>query len=173
MNRSITTRLSVTTISATTYGAPQTCLQPQTCCLFISTDSASSFPQTSQILVLPHTCLHRPAFPDLAKIFPREIHPTLSIEPSSSRKHKSSQSGATWLLEGAPPLHLPQNHRALLVSCSFQNFPSLVVHPCSLIGSPKVTIVNHHILWGCHAPFTNPCPNESSFMPLHRTRSPK
>jgi hypothetical protein len=103
-------------------------------------DSASSFPQTSQISVLPHTCLHRPAFPDLAKIFPREIHPTLSIEPSSSRQHKSSQSGATWLLEGAPPLRLPQNHRALLVSLSCQNFPSLVVHPCSLIGSPKVTI---------------------------------
>jgi hypothetical protein len=44
-----------------------------------------------------------------------------------------------------------QEH-ALLVFLSFQNFPSLVMNPCSLIGYPKFTIVNHHVIFGCRAP---------------------
>jgi hypothetical protein len=82
---------------------------------------------------LPHTCLHILVFPGLAKIFPREIHRSMFIKPSSSRKHKSSLSGVTWLLEGAPPLHLPQNHSSLLVSLSSYFF--WLCSPCFYMDS--------------------------------------
>jgi hypothetical protein len=81
IHRFITPRLSVATISTTSCGAPQTCPQPQTCCLFISTDF-TDFSFTSH---MPPTDL----FPDFPKINPKEARPTLSTE-STSRQHKSS-----------------------------------------------------------------------------------
>jgi hypothetical protein len=47
----------------------------------------------------------------------------------------------------------------------------MVVSPCSLIGSPKVTIMNHPILWGCRAPLRTHV--QTNRHTPSRTRSPK
>jgi hypothetical protein len=78
-------------------------------------------------------------------IVPIETHPPFSNQSTSSH-HNSSRSGATWLLEGAFPLCLPYNCRVIFFSLSCKKLSSFILHPCSLIGSPKVIIVNIHVL---------------------------
>jgi hypothetical protein len=63
----------------------------------------------------PHTL-----FPYLSKIFPREFQAVFSINLSSSRKQNPTQSGVTWLLEGAPSLCFPRSHSSLLSPSSFK-----------------------------------------------------
>jgi len=108
-NMFVPPRLSSATVSATTYNAPQTCPQPQTCCPFVP----QTFTKLTQILVLPHTCLQH----TYVSILPQNI-----LEPPTLGFFSSIL------------VVMPQSCLALDL---FPNlllifFPSLVVHHCSL-----------------------------------------
>jgi len=63
-------------------------------------------------------------------------------------------SNSNRILKGSLYLHLPQNHRALPTLLFFQVLSSYLpwLWSLDLICIPKVSSVNYHILWGCHAP---------------------
>jgi hypothetical protein len=123
----------ITPIFTTSYSAPHTYTQPK-----LVVPSLSNFTKLIQTLILPHTCLNQTCVSRL----PQNILmcPTLGYLSSILQLWLSST--------------LPQNFTSDLFSCSCspKSSPSLVVCPCALIGTPKVTNVKHHILWVCCTP---------------------
>jgi hypothetical protein len=62
----------------------------------------SSFPQTSQILILPHTCLQQTCISRLPQNHPKRSSPN-SVHRIHLKATQVLPCGATWLLEGARP----------------------------------------------------------------------
>jgi hypothetical protein len=133
IHRFVTPRLSITTVFTTSYGAPQMCPQPQTCCPFVTRlhQVNTDFGSTS----------HMPP-----------------IDLCFQTSPKSPRASHPWLLVfhlGSSASVLPCL-RTLPQTCSLQillpKLPSLVVRPCALIGTPRVTNVKCHVLWVCHTP---------------------
>jgi hypothetical protein len=98
----------------------------------------TDFTKLTQTSVPPHTCLQQTC----VSILPQNIlvHPTL-VYLSSIFATLPQFFLASELCLKLPPL--------VLLS---KNFPSLVVHPCALIGTPRVIYVKHCILWVFCAP---------------------
>jgi hypothetical protein len=65
----------------------------------------SLFPQTSQISVLPHTCLQQTCVSKLPQNHPKRSSPN-SVHQIHLKAAQVLPCGATWLLEGARPLRL-------------------------------------------------------------------
>jgi hypothetical protein len=117
-----------------------------------------SFPQTftklTQILVFPHTCLHRPVFQTSPK---PPKHPTLGYLSS--------------ILATCLSL-LPQTCLILSLQISCQNSLSFLwLCTLAFIWTPRVTCVKHHVSWVCHAPSrTHTQPNKSLSIILKQLR---